>query len=184
MLEDQLAIITGMWKHDGDAPFDHDGRGHSVKGAPGTPEAGTTRPVERRAADRHGRVGEEAHPAPRGDVRRRVQPAVLTAGQRRWSSSPTFATRVKAAGRAVETMTFSCAVTVVCGKDEAEFTRGPRTSARTRRTCARSNSAARRRRSPSRAGEYEAAGAQRLYLQVLDLSDLDHIHLIAETLKP
>ena len=34
----------------------------------------------------------------------------------------------------------------------------------------------------ARIAEYAAAGAQRLYLQVLDLHDLEHLHVLAETL--
>jgi hypothetical protein len=33
-------------------------------------------------------------------------------------------------------------------------------------------------------GEYAAAGSTRMYLQVLDLSDLDHLRLIAEQVAP
>jgi hypothetical protein len=33
-------------------------------------------------------------------------------------------------------------------------------------------------------GRYAALGAQRLYLQVLDLHDLEHVRLIAEEVMP
>ena len=33
-------------------------------------------------------------------------------------------------------------------------------------------------------GRYADVGVQRLYLQVLDLSDLDHLHLVAEQVAP
>jgi hypothetical protein len=33
-------------------------------------------------------------------------------------------------------------------------------------------------------GRYAEAGAQRVYLQVLDLSDLDHLDLVAEDVAP
>jgi alkanesulfonate monooxygenase SsuD/methylene tetrahydromethanopterin reductase-like flavin-dependent oxidoreductase (luciferase family) len=33
-------------------------------------------------------------------------------------------------------------------------------------------------------GTYAAAGAERFYLQVLDVSDLDHIRLIADQVQP
>src|SRR5690349_15923832 len=45
MLEDQLAIVTGMWKHDGEGPFDHDGRSQSVKGSPGLPKPAQHDPI-------------------------------------------------------------------------------------------------------------------------------------------
>jgi hypothetical protein len=33
-------------------------------------------------------------------------------------------------------------------------------------------------------GRYAEAGQTRLYLQTLDLHDLDHLHLVAEEIKP
>ena len=33
-------------------------------------------------------------------------------------------------------------------------------------------------------GRYAALGSQRIYLQVLDLADLDHLHLIADEVMP
>jgi len=35
-----------------------------------------------------------------------------------------------------------------------------------------------------RIGKFTAIGATRLYLQVLDLTDLDHLELIASTVAP
>jgi alkanesulfonate monooxygenase len=33
-------------------------------------------------------------------------------------------------------------------------------------------------------GRYAEVGSQRVYLQVMDLSDLDHLHLLAEQVMP
>lgn len=33
-------------------------------------------------------------------------------------------------------------------------------------------------------GRYAAAGSQRIYLQMLDLGDLDHLELVAEKVMP
>ena len=52
-------------------------------------------------------------------------------------------------------------------------------SAATSTSCARTGSPARRTRSVERIGEFAELGATRIYLQVLDLADLDHLDLIA-----
>ena len=81
-------------------------------------------------------------------------------------------------------MTWSNALVVCCGQDEPEVRR--RADAIGREVDElRSNGLA---GSPDEVvdaiGRYAEAGAERIYLQVLDLSDLDHLELIAERVLP
>jgi hypothetical protein len=81
-------------------------------------------------------------------------------------------------------LTYSTAHTTVVGADETEFAR---------RAAALGRSPEQARESPlagpvdqvrdTLAG-FAAAGVQRVYLQILDLSDLDHIALIAREILP
>jgi alkanesulfonate monooxygenase len=81
-------------------------------------------------------------------------------------------------------MRLSSAVIVCCGEDEAEVAR--RASAigrqvdelRTNGVCGKPAEVA------ARLSEWGEAGAATAYLQVLDLSDLDHLRLIAREVAP
>jgi F420-dependent oxidoreductase-like protein len=183
MLEDQLAIVTGMWKHNGSDSFDHDGPSQSVKGSPGLPK-----PVQHDQWSGGPPIvmgGWGAKRTPRlaatyaSEFNLPFSPAVNVADQ-----FANVRAACETAGRPADTMTFSCAVTVVCGKDEAEFARRAAAIGQDPANLRAFQLGGTPNEITDRVGEYEAAGAQRLYLQVLDLSDLDHIHLIAELLKP
>ncbi len=90
----------------------------------------------------------------------------------------------EAAGRAASSMTYSVAQTVCCGKDEAEFRR--------RATAIGWDPADFRDKGiggtpgevAAKIAEFAAIGAERVYLQVLDLHDLDHLALIASDVAP
>jgi alkanesulfonate monooxygenase SsuD/methylene tetrahydromethanopterin reductase-like flavin-dependent oxidoreductase (luciferase family) len=90
----------------------------------------------------------------------------------------------EAAGRYPSSMTYSVAQTVCCGKDEAEFRR--RAAAigyepdflRERALGGTSAEVA------ARIAQFAEIGAERIYLQVLDLGDLDHLELIASDVAP
>ena len=82
------------------------------------------------------------------------------------------------------TMTWSAALIACVGADEAEVER--RAAALGREPAElRENGVA---GTPEEAAEtiraWQAAGAERLYLQILDLDDLDHLDLIAEAVAP
>ena len=81
-------------------------------------------------------------------------------------------------------MIFSAAQVLCCGADEAEFTR--RAAAigrdpaelRANGPCGTPDEVAAGLRA------WNEAGAARMYLQVLDLTDLDHLRLVAEQVAP
>jgi alkanesulfonate monooxygenase len=87
-------------------------------------------------------------------------------------------------GRDPATVVWSVALVVCCGQTEAEV--GRRAAAMRRQVDElRENGLA---GSPGevldKLGRFAAAGAERFYLQILDLSDLDHLRLIAEEVQP
>ena len=91
----------------------------------------------------------------------------------------------EAAGRYPASMTYSVAQTVCCGKDEAEFRRRaaaiglePDDHPGDRRRPAR------RARSRPRSPSSPRSAPNGVYLQVLDLGDLDHLALIASDVAP
>jgi alkanesulfonate monooxygenase SsuD/methylene tetrahydromethanopterin reductase-like flavin-dependent oxidoreductase (luciferase family) len=106
----------------------------------------------------------------------------------RWTDVPVQFDRVRAAceevGRDPNTLTLSAAITVCCGKDEAEVERRAGSLGRSVDEL-RANALC---GTPSelidRIGQYKQTGAQRLYLQVMDLEDLDHIRLVGTEVLP
>jgi alkanesulfonate monooxygenase SsuD/methylene tetrahydromethanopterin reductase-like flavin-dependent oxidoreductase (luciferase family) len=90
----------------------------------------------------------------------------------------------EAAGRDPATMTWSAAVVLCCGRDEAEFQRRAKVIGQDP-TALRTHAAGGTvPEVVDRLGELASAGAQRVYLQTLDLHDLDHLRLVAEQVAP
>ena len=181
MLEDQLAIVTGMWNTPVGETFTYTGERLAVEGSPGLPK-----PVQR--DERSGGVpiimgGWGAKRTPRLAARYAAEynlpfsPASNAADQ--------FAI-VKAAcervGRDPATLRLSAAVVACCGEDEATFTRRAKAIGQDPDQLRANQLGGTTSEVADRTGQYAEAGAERLYLQVLDLDDLEHLHLLAETL--
>jgi F420-dependent oxidoreductase-like protein len=177
--EEQLAIITGLWAAPLDGPgFTHEGTHYTVRDSPGLPK-----PVQPKPPVVVGGVGKVRTPAlaaryadefnlPFADV-------ATTAAQ---------LARVAAACEAVDrdpaTMTWSNAVTVVVGADDAEVARRAAATGRDLEDLRANAVAGTPAQVVERLSAYAEAGSQRAYLQVLDLADLDHLDLIAAEVAP
>ena len=129
------------------------------------------------ATDHHRRVRREAHAAPRGAVRRRVQPAVPA---RRLL--PRRVRRVRArvrSGRARSRR--RCATrsrsSLCVGRDEAEFERRAAAIGRTPDDLRANAAGGLVDEVVERIHAFGEAGAETVYLQVLDLDDHDHVRL-------
>ena len=178
-LEEQLAILTGLWSTPEGKRFSYAGTYYEVKDSPALPK-----PVQ------------QPHPPIIvGGPGQRRTPALAAryAAEFNLPFNPHEAftpacDRVKAAceaiGRDPATMILSAAHVLCCGKDEAEYRR--RAGAigrdpdqlRTGGFCGTPDEVAALLRT------YADAGATRLYLQTLDLDDLDHLRLVAEAVVP
>jgi F420-dependent oxidoreductase-like protein len=179
MLEEQLAVITGLWGTPEGEAFSFDGAHYRVSDSPALPKP-TQRP---RPPVLLG--GSGARRTPR--LAARFADEFNVPFQSVHDSAAGFA-RIReaceAAGRYPASMTYSVAQTVCCGKDEAEFRR---------RAAAIGLQPAQAREhglggTPgevvAKIAEFTEIGAERVYLQVLDLSDLDHLALIASDVAP
>jgi F420-dependent oxidoreductase-like protein len=175
-LSEQLDIITGLWTTPIGETFDYSGTHYTVADSPALPK-----PVQ------------APHP-----------PIVIGGGGAKRTPALTakFATefnmpfaslddlktqygRVTAAlagaGRAPDSLTYSAAFVVCAGRDESEIAR--RADAIGREVDElRSNSplVGTPEEIVDRLSPFAEAGVQRVYLQVLDMSDLDHLELFAE----
>ncbi len=96
--------------------------------------------------------------------------------------------RVRAACEAIDrdpaTMSFSIALVLCCGSDEAEVVRRAAAIGREPDELRQNGAAGTPEEVIATLRSWADAGADRIYLQVLDLADLDHLDLVAEQVAP
>jgi F420-dependent oxidoreductase-like protein len=178
-LEEQLAIVTGLWAAEPDAPFTHSGTHYQVVDSPGLPK-----PVQR--------------PGPPiivggGGPKRTPRLAATYASEFNLafrsleSTTAQFAT-VQAActarGRDPGELVYSAAQVVCCGSDDATIARRaasigrPVDDLRKQGLCGTPDEVV------AKLATFASGGASRVYLQVLDLDDLDHLRLLGTEVLP
>ncbi len=172
--EEQLAVITGLWSTPVGKTFDFEGSHYRLQGSPALPKpvqdggipvvvGGKGRTRTPRLAARY--AAEFNVPFESPETNGRLFTGVRAACQD--------------AGRDPDSLVLSSAVTVCVGRDDAEVQRraeaiGIEVDAIRRQGVAGTPSDV-----VDQLGRYAEAGAQRVYLQVLDLADLDHLDLLA-----
>lgn len=178
-LEEQLQIITGFWDTPVGEHFDFTGKHYTVKNSPALPKPAQARP-----------------PVIIGGGGAKRTPALAACFASEFNipfvDIDTLTTQfgrvraaVAAAGRAPESITYSAAFVLCAGKDDAEIAR--RAAAIGREVDEM------RGNSPTvgtpaeivdKLAPFIAAGVQRIYLQVLDMSDLDHLEFFSKEVIP
>lgn len=176
-LEEQLAVITGLW--DGPGNFSYFGRHYQVADSPALPK-----PVQ------------QPHPpviVGGGGARRTPRLAATYAAE---FNTPFLAPPAAAAafgrvrqaceraGRDPASMRLSSAVVVCCGADPAEVAHRAAAIGRDVDELRANGVCGTPKEVAARLGDWVDAGAERAYLQILDLSDLDHIRLIGREVAP
>jgi len=174
-LGEQLDILTGLWETPGGERFDYAGTHYTVKDSPALPK-----PVQRpHPPIIIGGMGAKRTPALAARFAAEfnipfVPLDVLAAQFDRVRAA------VQNAGRPADDITYSAAFVLCAGRDDAEIHR--------RATAISREVDELRANTPligtpaeivDRLGPFVEAGVQRVYLQVLDLSDLDHLDLFA-----
>jgi F420-dependent oxidoreductase-like protein len=177
-LEEQLAIVTGLWTTPLGATFSFDGTHYALEDSPALPK-----PVQRpHPPIIVGGFGPKRTPRLAATYATEFNVAFAPA-----SMAPDVINRVRAAcervGRDPSTLTISVANTVVCGVDDAEVARRAQNIGRTPDQLLGALAG-----TPSQVidtiGAYREAGAETIYFQVLDLHDFEHMRLIAEEVVP
>ena len=90
----------------------------------------------------------------------------------------------EAAGREAGELTYSVAQVLCCGQTEAEFARRAAAIGREAAELRENGIAGTVPEVIAKLERFAAAGVQRMYLQVLDLSDLEHLALVGEQVRP
>jgi F420-dependent oxidoreductase-like protein len=177
--EEQVAVLTGLWGTPAGKTFDFDGRHYRLSGSPALPKpvqdggipviiGGKGAKRTPRLAARYAAEFNVPFESPEANGR-------LFAGVREACDE---------AGRDPASMVFSSAVTVAVGKDDPEVARRAEAIGRTAGQWGASDVGGTPAQVVDVLGRYAEAGATRVYLQVLDLSDLDHLDLIAAEVAP
>ncbi|MEH1011799.1 LLM class F420-dependent oxidoreductase [Micromonospora sp. CPCC 206060] len=178
-LEEQLAIITGLWATPPGRTFDFSGTHYTVTGSPALPK-----PVQSpRPPVLLGGMG--AKRTPRLTARYADEfnlPFVSV------EDSVTQFDRVRAActaiGRDPAGLRLSNALVLCCGRDDAEVTRRAAAIGREPDELRTNGLAGTPGEVVDKIGRYAATGSERIYLQILDLADLDHLELVAAEVAP
>jgi F420-dependent oxidoreductase-like protein len=176
-LEEQLEIITGLWSTPPGERFSYDGRYYRLTDSPALPK-----PAQRKVPvliGGHGKVRTPALAARFADEFNIPFASVADSEQQ-------FA-RVRAAaedaGRGGQDIVCSNALVVCAGKDDAEVARRAAAIGREVEELKEHGLAGSPAEVVDKIGQYEQAGSSRIYLQILDLYDLDHLQLISEQIR-
>ena len=173
-LSEQLDVITGLWGTPDGATFDYSGEHYQLSDSPALPKP-------RQAG---------GPPIVIGGRGARRTPA-LTAAHATEFNMPfcdleTFTAQVanvrracEAIGRDPSSLRVSCALVVCVGEDESTFARRASAIGREPDELRANGIAGSPKEAAAVVDRWRAAGADRIYLQILDLSDLDHLDLIA-----
>jgi F420-dependent oxidoreductase-like protein len=172
--EEQLAIITGLWETPDGELFNFDGTHYTVKDSPGLPK-----PAQRpRPPVLVGGGGPKRTPRLAATYADEFNVPFSTLDD----TAAAFG-RVRdacaTAGREPSSMTYSAAQVVCCGKDEAEVARRAAAIGRQPDELREHGLAGSPAEIVDKIGTFAGIGTERMYLQVLDLSDLDHLELLA-----
>ena len=178
-LEEQLAIVSGLWSTPAGERYSFTGKHYELKDSPALPK-----PVQ------------QPHPPiviGGGGPRRTPRLAATYAAEYNLPFSPPEAAKTAFdnvrracddAGRDPATIRLSAAVVICCGTDEAEVERRAAAIGRQPSELRQNGAAGLPAEVIDKLNAYAEAGADTVYLQVLDLDDLDHVRLIANEVAP
>jgi F420-dependent oxidoreductase-like protein len=178
-LEEQLAVITGLWGTPVGETFSYSGAHYTIDDSPALPK-----PVQ-----------QPGPPIVMGGFGPTRTPQLAARYANEFNAAfappdafPELVERARAAceaiGRDPASLPTSIANTVVCGSDDAEVARRAAAIGRDVETAKAAHFAGTPAEVIDRIGVYREAGAETVYFQVLDLHDLDHLRLLAAEVVP
>jgi F420-dependent oxidoreductase-like protein len=177
--EEQLAILTGLWATPVGESFDFEGAHYRLAGSPALPKpvqdggvpilvGGRGRTRTPRLAARY--AAEFNVPFSSAEDNARLFARVRGACEE--------------AGRDPSSLVYSSALVLCVGRDETEIARRAAAIGGEVDELREHGVAGTPAEAVDTLGRYAEAGAERVYLQVLDLADLDHLDLVAAEVAP
>jgi F420-dependent oxidoreductase-like protein len=176
-MEEQLAIITGLWATPVGKTFGFEGKFYQLKNSPALPK-----PAQAKVPVLIGGLGPKRTPqlAARYADEFNVPFASVEDSGRQIARVREAA---QAAGRGPEDLVYSNALVTVVGKDDAEVARRAAATGREVEELKANGLAGSPAEVIDKIGRYAEQGATRFYLQILDLHDLDHLELISSQVR-
>jgi F420-dependent oxidoreductase-like protein len=176
-LEEQLAIVTGLWATEAGKTFSHHGTYYDLTDSPALPK-----PAQAKVPVLIGGKGATRTPrlAAQYADEFNMPFASIEDTERQFGRVRAAAEQV---GRKGDELVYSNALVVCAGKDDAEVARRAAAIGREVEELKANGLAGSPAEIVDKIGRYKDIGAQRLYLQILDLSDLDHLELISSQVQ-
>jgi alkanesulfonate monooxygenase len=177
-LEEQLEILTGLWSTPLGATFTHEGTHYTLLDSPALPK-----PLQSPLPVIVGGTGARRTPALAAQFAAEYNVPFHSLEE----TAAAFG-RVRAACTADDrdpgSLHYSAAQVLCCGRDGAEIARRARAIGREVDELREHGLAGTPEEVVAKARTFGDAGASRLYLQVLDLGDHDHLELVAAEVMP
>ena len=178
ILEEQLAVVTGLWNTPEGSTFDFSGTHYQLSDSPGLPK-----PMQQPVPIIVGGNGPRRTPA----LAAKYAAEYNTSFPPKADIGDRFLAVRKAceeAGRDPDSLVYSVALVACVGADEAEFARRAAAIGREPSEVRQNGLAGTPQEVVDGINAIRELGGSRVYLQILDLSDLDHLELIAAEVAP
>ena len=177
-LAEQLAIVTGLWETPVGERFSYPGKHYQLTDSPALPK-----PVRRpRPPVIVGGGGAKRTPALAARYAAEFNMPFASV-EDTGAQYERVRTACREAGRDAD-LTYSAAQVLCCGKDEAEVRRRAAAIGRDPAELRANGVAGTPAECVERIGRFAELGATRLYLQTLDVDDLEHVELVAAEVMP
>jgi F420-dependent oxidoreductase-like protein len=176
-LEEQLAIVTGLWATPIGETFTHHGAHYRLTDSPALPK-----PAQAKVPVLIGGHGARRTPqlAARYADEFNIPFASVADSERQFGRVRQAA---EEAGRKPDDLVYSNALVACVGKDEAEFARRAAAIGRQPDDLRANGLGGTPDEVVDKIGQYAQTGSSRFYLQILDLDDLDHLELISSAVQ-
>ncbi|WP_432491346.1 LLM class F420-dependent oxidoreductase [Kineococcus auxinigenes] len=175
---EQLQIITGLWSTPVGETFDFTGEHYRIEGSPALPK-----PAQAKIPLIVGGGGKRRTPALAAQHADEFNLPFAELDDTR-AAVQRVREACEARGRDAGEITFSAALVLCCGRDEAEVVRRAEAIGREPAELREHGLAGTPAEVVETIGRYAEVGITRFYLQVMDLSDLEHLDLVAQEVRP
>ncbi|MGK5529596.1 LLM class F420-dependent oxidoreductase [Streptomyces sp. URMC 129] len=173
-LEEQLAIVTGLWETPVGETFSYEGAHYRLTDSPALPK-----PAQRRVPVLLGGMGKERTPRLAARYADEFN-APFASAEDSAAQFDRVRRAAEEAGRKPGDIICSNALVACVGRDDAEVARRAGAIGREVEELKRNGLAGSPEEVVEKIGRYAETGSSRIYLQILDLDDLDHLELIAD----
>jgi F420-dependent oxidoreductase-like protein len=178
VLEEQLAIISGLWSTPNGETFSHQGKHYQLQNSPALPK-----PVQSSVPIIIGGHGVNKTPMLAAKYATEFNSGLISI-----EDYTAQCERVRVActkiGRDPNSLRYSIWQPIVCGANDAEIARRAKAIGRDVAELKINGLCGKPEEIVSRLATWAAAGAQTGYLQILDLDDLEHLDLIGAEVLP